>query len=73
MLEQKIISIFLIISPVLVLLKLWYLLKRQVEQDACEHKDTSIVVIEVTVTCEKTAIQCDYCGKILTEPENDCR
>lgn len=41
--------------------------------EQCDHKDTSIVVIEATVTCEKTAIQCDYCGKILTEPENDCR
>lgn len=43
------------------------------ECKGCDHKDTSIVVIEVTVTCEKTAIQCDYCGEILTKPENDCR
>lgn len=39
----------------------------------CEHKDTSIVVIEVVVNCEKTALQCDYCGKIITEPKTDCR
>ena len=39
----------------------------------CEHKDTSVVVIEVVVNCEKTALQCDYCGKIITEPKTDCR
>ena len=39
----------------------------------CDHKDTSIVVIEVVVNCEKTALQCDYCGTILTEPKTDCR
>lgn len=39
----------------------------------CDHKDTSIVVLEVVVNCEKTAIQCDYCGEILTKPETDCR
>ena len=39
----------------------------------CDHKDTSIVVIEVVLNCEKTAIQCDYCGKIVTEPKTDCR
>lgn len=39
----------------------------------CDHKDTSIVVLEIVATCEKTAIQCDYCGEILTEPKTDCR
>lgn len=39
----------------------------------CDHKDKSIVVIEVVVNCEKTALQCDYCGTILTEPKTDCR
>jgi hypothetical protein len=43
------------------------------ECKGCDHKDTSLVVIEVTVTCEKTALQCDYCGKILDEPKTDCR
>lgn len=38
----------------------------------CDHKDTSIVVLEVVVNCEKTALQCDYCGKILTKPKTDC-
>jgi len=35
----------------------------------CDHKDTSIVVLEATVTSETTAIQCDYCGKILSKPK----
>lgn len=39
----------------------------------CDHKDKSIVVIDVVLNCEKTAIQCDYCGKLLTEPITDCR
>jgi hypothetical protein len=39
----------------------------------CTHADTSIVVLEIVATCEKTATQCDYCGKILTEPKTDCR
>ena len=39
----------------------------------CDHKDTSIVVLEIVATCEQTAIQCDYCGEILTKPETDCR
>ena len=43
------------------------------ECKGCNHADTSIVVIEVVVNCEKTAIQCDYCGKIVTEPKTDCR
>ena len=42
-------------------------------ENNCEHLDTSIVVIELLLTCEKTATQCDHCGKILTEPEIDCR
>ncbi|NDP26435.1 MAG: hypothetical protein GZ087_03270 [Flavobacterium sp.] len=40
--------------------------------DECKHEDTSLVVLELIGTCEKTAIQCDYCGKILTEPKIDC-
>lgn len=47
--------------------------KKQLTQENCGHADTSIVVLEVVVTCETTAIQCDYCGKILTKPETDCR
>ncbi len=43
------------------------------ECKGCDHKDTSIVVIEILATCEKTAIQCDYCGEILNEPQTDCR
>jgi hypothetical protein len=43
------------------------------ECKGCDHKDTSIVVLEIVATCEKTAIQCDYCGEILTKPETDCR
>jgi hypothetical protein len=39
----------------------------------CDHKDTSIVVLEVVVNCEKTALQCDYCGTILIEPKTECR
>jgi len=39
----------------------------------CTHQDTSIVVIKATTTCETTALQCDYCGELLTEPETDCR
>ena len=42
------------------------------ECKGCEHKDTSIVVIEATLTSETTAIQCDYCGKILTKPKTEC-
>lgn len=42
------------------------------ECKGCDHKDKSIVVLEVTATCEKTALQCDYCGEILTEPKTDC-
>ena len=39
----------------------------------CGHQDTSIVVIQVIANCEKTAVQCDYCGQILTKPKTDCR
>jgi hypothetical protein len=39
----------------------------------CSHPDTSIVVLQIVANCEKTATQCDYCGKILTEPTTDCR
>jgi ribosomal protein S27E len=42
------------------------------ECKGCDHKDTSIKVMEVTVTCEKTALQCNNCGKILTEPKTEC-
>ena len=42
------------------------------ECKGCDHKDTSVKVIEVTVTCEKTALQCNNCGKILTEPKTEC-
>lgn len=38
---------------------------------ACEHQDKSIVVIEVTATCETTAEQCDYCGLIF-KTKTDC-
>ncbi|PDS24668.1 hypothetical protein [Flavobacterium branchiophilum] len=38
----------------------------------CNHKDKSIVVLEIIATCEKTALQCDYCGTILTEPKTEC-
>jgi hypothetical protein len=41
--------------------------------EPCEHKDTSIVVIQANQVCEETAIQCDYCGEILTKPKTDCR
>ena len=43
------------------------------ECKGCNHKDTSIVVLEIVATCEKTALQCDYCGKIVTKPKTDCR
>lgn len=43
------------------------------ECKGCDHSDKSIVVIEVVANCEKIALQCDYCGKILTEPKTDCR
>lgn len=43
------------------------------ECKGCKHQDTTLVVIEVVANCEKTATQCDYCGKILTEPKTDCR
>ena len=72
MLEQKIISIFLITAPVLVLLKLWYLLKRQVEQDACPHNNTFTAVDSVVGTCETTTITCLDCGKRLLT-KTDCR
>ena len=39
----------------------------------CTHSDTSIVVIAIVVNCETTALQCDFCGQILTKPETDCR
>lgn len=39
----------------------------------CAHLDRSIVVLEIIANCEKTAIQCDYCGQILTEHKTDCR
>ena len=39
----------------------------------CDHKDTSTVVLEIVANCEKTALQCNYCGTILTEPKTDCR
>jgi ribosomal protein S27E len=38
----------------------------------CSHADVSIVVIAAILTCETTAIQCDYCGQILTKPKTDC-
>lgn len=46
--------------------------KIELTQDNCGHADTSIVVILANQVCEETAIQCDYCGKILTEPKTDC-
>ena len=42
------------------------------ECKGCDHKHTSIVVLEATLTCETTALQCDYCGQLLTEPKTDC-
>lgn len=38
----------------------------------CAHTDTVLVVVEATVTCEKTARQCLYCGLIIEE-KTDCR
>ncbi|GEM55265.1 hypothetical protein B0A58_07320 [Flavobacterium branchiophilum NBRC 15030 = ATCC 35035] len=46
---------------------------RSDECKGCNHKDTSIIVLEVVATCEKTALQCDNCGEIVTEPKTDCR
>lgn len=46
---------------------------RSDECKGCDHADTTIVVIEVVANCEKTALQCDYCGEIITEPKRDCR
>ena len=43
------------------------------ECKGCDHKDTSIVVLEIVKKKKKTALQCDYCGKIITEPKTDCR
>lgn len=47
--------------------------KFELTQDNCGHADTSTVVLEIVSNCEKTAIQCDYCGKIVTEPKTECR
>ncbi len=38
----------------------------------CKHTDVTIVTIEAIINCEKTALQCDYCGEIL-EHKTDCR
>ena len=43
------------------------------ECKTCTHADTTLVVLAIVHTCETTAIQCDDCGKILTEPKTDCR
>jgi hypothetical protein len=47
-------------------------MEQKINPDNCEHLDTSTVVIEATATCEKTVVQCDYCGKFLTEPKISC-
>lgn len=43
-----------------------------VQLDSCRHSDVSLVVIAVVANCETTALQCDYCGKLLTDPKTDC-
>lgn len=43
------------------------------ECKGCDHHSASIVVIEAVASCEKTALQCDYCSELLTEPKTDCR
>jgi ribosomal protein S27E len=42
------------------------------ECKGCDHKDTSIVVLEIVLGCETTAVQCDYCGEFLTKPKTEC-
>lgn len=44
----------------------------KIDSQTCTHADTTLVVLAIVATCETTAIQCDYCGKILTEPKTDC-
>lgn len=38
----------------------------------CPHPETSLIVIEAAVTCEKTVTACTRCGKYLDEPKTDC-
>jgi len=51
----------------------WCKAKQLFTEDRCDHRDYSTVVLEIVANCEKTANQCDYCGKIITEPKTDCR
>lgn len=39
----------------------------------CKHFDTKTVVIDASVTCEVTVVQCMICDKILTEAKTECR
>lgn len=41
-------------------------------QEECPHSDVTLVVLAVVANCETTALQCDYCGQLLTEPKTDC-
>ncbi|SNB07213.1 hypothetical protein KU06062659_1320005 [Flavobacterium psychrophilum] len=67
-----VISALLIISPIAVLIRMYYLIKRKTEQDDCRHKNTFTAVAHVVVTCETTTITCLDCGKKL-KTETDCR
>lgn len=42
------------------------------ECGGCDHANISIAVIEIIATCEKTALRCENCGEILTQPKTDC-
>ena len=41
--------------------------------ELCQHPNTAVVVLNTTVTCETTALECLDCGELLTKPETDCR